>query len=307
MKSSKYKGIMPALYACYDKDGNIDLKTVKDFSRHLVDKGCDGLYVGGSSGECIYQNIEERKLVLEAVMEEVGGEVVVIAHVACNSTRDSVELAKHANAIKVDAIAAIPPIYFKVGNIGVAKYWNEISAAAPDTDFIIYNIPQLTGVALNHQILDKLLPNKNLVGVKNSSMATFDIYDIIDYSNDSLFVFNGPDEQLVSGLSSGATGGIGGTYGLMPELYIKLYDFYVNGETEKATRLQYDINKIIAYITSSDCSMYAVIKRILHMMHGFDFGGVRPPLVNLSEKEEKICELTHKELVKLYDKYVNKK
>ena len=71
--------------------------------------------------------------------------LTVIAHVACNNTKDSVELARHAESLGVDAIAAIPPIYFRLPEYAIAEYWNTISEAAPNTDFIIYNIPQLAG------------------------------------------------------------------------------------------------------------------------------------------------------------------
>ena len=57
-------------------------------------------------------------------------------------------LAAHAESLGVDAIASIPPIYFHLPEYGIAQYWNDISAAAPNTDFVIYNIPQLAGVAL---------------------------------------------------------------------------------------------------------------------------------------------------------------
>ena len=86
-------------------------------------------------------------------MEEAGGKTVVIAHVACNNTADSEELARHAESLGVDAIAAIPPIYFKLPNHAIAEYWNDISDAAPNTDFIIYNIPQLAGVSLSVELL----------------------------------------------------------------------------------------------------------------------------------------------------------
>ena len=152
MSEKQLKGIVPAFYACYDKEGRINKEMVREFTRHLIKTGVDGLYVGGSSGECIYQNVEDRKVVLEEVMKEADNEIFVIAHVACNGVEDSRELARHAESLGVDAIAAIPPIYFKVGDEGVAKYWNDISAAAPSTDFIIYNIPQLTGVVLNRNI-----------------------------------------------------------------------------------------------------------------------------------------------------------
>lgn len=303
MNETKYKGIVPAFYACYDKDGNIDKETVRKFARHLINIGVNGLYVGGSSGECIYQTVEDRKIVLEEVMKETKGEVFIIAHVACNSTKESIELAKHAESLNVDAIAAIPPIYFKVGDEGVAKYWNEISAAAPNTDFIIYNIPQLTGVTLNRNILNMMLKNERVIGVKNSSMATLDIYDFLDCSNERLFVFNGPDEQLLSGLSMGAVGGIGGTYGMMPELYLKLFKLFNENKMEEAKLLQHDINKLIYMAISGKGCMYAIIKDVLGKKYGFDFGGVAAPMLNKYEEDEELCLEIVKALEKTYKKY----
>ena len=167
---NKYRGIIPAFYACYAPDGSISTEGVKALTRHLIAKGVKGVYVGGSSGECIYQHPDERKAVLEAVMSEAKGKITVIAHVACNNTADSVELAAHAEKCGVDAIASIPPIYFHLPNYAIADYWNAMSAAAPNTEFIIYNIPQLAGTALTMPLLNEMLKNPNVIAVKNSSM-----------------------------------------------------------------------------------------------------------------------------------------
>jgi len=105
---TKYQGVFPAFYACYDAEGNISVEGVKALTRHLIAKGVKGVYVGGSSGECIYQHVDERKTVLEAVMSEAKGKITVIAHVGCNNTADSVELARHAESVGVDAIASRP-------------------------------------------------------------------------------------------------------------------------------------------------------------------------------------------------------
>ena len=106
---TKYQGVIPAFYACYDAEGNISTEGVKALTRHLIAKGVKGVYVGGSSGECIYQHVDERKAVLEAVMSEAKGKLTVIAHVGCNNTADSVELARHAESVGVDAVASIRP------------------------------------------------------------------------------------------------------------------------------------------------------------------------------------------------------
>ena len=140
---TKYQGIIPAFYACYDDNGEISPERVEALTRHLIAKGVKGVYVGGSSGECIYQSVADRKLVLEHVMKAAEGKLTVIAHVACNNTTDSKELAAHAESLGVDAIAAIPPIYFHLPEYAIAEYWNDISSAAPNTDFVIYNILSL--------------------------------------------------------------------------------------------------------------------------------------------------------------------
>ena len=283
----KYEGIIPAFYACYDKEGNINAEAVRALTRYFIEKGVQGLYVGGSSGECIYQSVAERKLVLENVMAEAKGKLTVIAHVACNNTADSQELARHAESLGVDAIASIPPIYFKLPPHAIAKYWNDMSAAAPNTDFIIYNIPQLAGVSLSVPLLKEMLKNPRVIGVKNSSMPT---QDIQMWADEGAIVFNGPDEQLISGLVMGATGGIGGTYGVMPQLYVELYRCVKAGELAKALEIQNDCCRIIYKMCSTHGNMYGVIKEILRINEGIDCGSVRLPLAELVEEDLPIVQ-----------------
>lgn len=284
---SKYQGIIPAFYACYDKEGNVSPDAVRALTRWFIEKGVKGLYVGGSSGECIYQSKEERKIVLENVMAEAKGKLTIIAHIACNNTADSVELAAHAESLGVDAIAAIPPIYFKLPPYAIAKYWNDMSDAAPNTDFIIYNIPQLAGVSLTVPLLREMLKNPRVIGVKNSSMP---VQDIQMWKDEGALVFNGPDEQLISGLVMGADGGIGGTYGAMPELYVKLFGLVKSGDLETARALQNECCRIIYKMCSAHGNMYGVIKEILRKMDAPDCGSVRAPLAELIESDYPIAD-----------------
>ena len=285
--TKKFEGIIPAFYACYNAEGKINPSAVRELTRYFISKGVKGLYVGGSSGECIYQSKEERKLVLENVMAEAKGKLTIIAHVACNNTADSMELAAHAESVGVDAIAAIPPIYFKLPPYAIAKYWNDMSAAAPNTDFIIYNIPQLAGVALSVPLLKEMLKNPRVIGVKNSSMPT---QDIQMWRDEGAIVFNGPDEQLISGLVMGATGGIGGTYGAMPELYEKIYTCVKSGELDKALEIQNECCRIIYKMCSAHGNMYAVIKAILRKQGAPDCGSVRAPLAELVDADMAIVD-----------------
>ena len=264
-KLKRYQGIFPAFYACYDDTGRVSTSRTKSLAKYLLAKGVTGLYVGGSSGECIYQSVEERKTILEAVMDAVGGKLVVIAHVACNNTADSCELARHAESLGVDAIAAIPPIYFHLPPYAIADYWNAISAAAPNTDFIIYNIPQLAGVALSTQLLQEMAKNPRVIGVKNSSMPTQDIQMWRDATERELVVFN--------------------------------------GRMELAREIQNECCRIIYKMCSCHGNLYAVMKEILRR-EGMDVGTVRAPLPNLVASDMDVVSCAQQMIEEAVQKYV---
>ena len=286
----KYEGVIPAFYACYDDQGEISPERVRALVEYFLKKGVQGLYVNGSSGECIYQNVADRKLILEEVMAVAKGKLTIIAHVACNNTKDSVELARHAESLGVDAIAAIPPIYFRLPEYSVAQYWNDISADAPQTDFVIYNIPQLAGVALTPSLYKEMLKNERVIGVKNSSMPVQDIQTFAALGGEDHLVFNGPDEQFLGGRLMGARAGIGGTYGAMPELFLKLNQLIADKELEKAKELQFTINAIIGKLTAAHGNMYSVIKEVLKINENLNIGSVRSPLTPVTDADRPIVE-----------------
>ena len=287
-KLEKYKGIIPAFYACYDENGNISGERVQELAKFYLDKGVKGLYVGGSSGECIYQNVTERKEVLENVMAAVGGKMTIIAHVAAPSTRDSVELAKHAESLGVDALAAIPPIYFGLPEFAIRDYWTAMMNAT-SLDFIIYNIPQTTGYALSVNMLKEMMSFDQVIGVKNSSMPVQDIYLFKRNAGKEIVVFNGPDEQFVAGRIMGADAGIGGTYGVMPELFLAANQAIEDSEIEKAQEIQIMIDDIIFKMLEAKGNLYDVMKAIL-VKRGVTIGSVRAPLPRITSEDMSIVE-----------------
>lgn len=300
----KYKGVIPAFYACYDSEGNVSPQGVQALTKYFVEKGVKGVYVNGSSGECIYQSVEDKKIILENVMKAAEGKLTVIAHVACNNTKDSMELASHAQSLGVDAIAAIPPIYFRLPEHAIAQYWNDISSAAPNTDFVIYNIPQLAGVALTMNLFAEMRKNPRVIGVKNSSMPVQDIQMFKAEAGEDYVIFNGPDEQFISGRVIGAEGAIGGTYGVMPELFLKMDEYVRANELEKAREVQYAVDAIIYKMCSAHGNMYAVIKAILKINENLELGGVRKPLPSLVDDDMAIVEEAAKMIRDAKEKYL---
>lgn len=281
----KYQGIVPALYAAYDDEGNISPERVQKLAKYYLDIGVNGLYVGGSSGECVYQTVAERKLVLENVMEAVGGEMTIIAHIATPSTEQSIELAKHAKELNVDALAAIPPIYYGLPDHAVEQYWVDIMDAT-DLDFFIYNIPSTTGYELPPEMFMRLLEHPQLVGIKNSSISLIDIYNFREVETRETVIYSGVDEQYIAGRMMGANGGIGSTFGVMPKLYLKLEEYLQESNLEQAQALQFTINKIIARILIQEGSLYGVMKKVLEINEGIVAGDVRNPLPKVTENDQ---------------------
>lgn len=294
------KGIFIAFYACFDKDNNISEEATKKLARFYADKGVKGLYVGGSSGEGFLLTVEERKKMLEAVMSEVGSELKIIVHVGAAATKDSIELSKHAEKVGAYALSAVPNVYYKIPERSIELHWKNIMDSA-DLPFIIYNIPQTTGYDLSTNLLKKMLTYPKVVGIKNSSMSTYDIQKFKAIGGENLLVFNGPDEQYISGRVMGADSGIGGTYGVMPELFLKAEEYFSKGNIEKAQEVQFVINEIIGDLLSFP-SLYGAAKEIVKL-RGIDIGTTRLPLEPIDEDDLPKIKAVYEIIMKAVEKY----
>ena len=155
---------------------------------------------------------------------------------------------------------------------------------ATDLDFIIYNIPGTTGYALSMDLFKKMLAYDKVRGIKNSSMPAQDIERFKRVGGEDFAVFNGPDEQFVAGRIIGADGGIGGTYSVMPELFLKANQLIEDGNVKKAGEIQHAVNDIIFTMTGCHGNMYSVAKEILRIQ-GIDIGRARLPLSPFTEED----------------------
>ena len=256
--------------------------------------GADAVYLAGTSFgmRAFAGNFSPEELKTAVELCHSRG---VRVHVTCNTMPRNEEAARlpewleYLDSLGVDAIASIPPIYFHLPEYGIAQYWNDISAAAPNTDFVIYNIPQLAGVAPTTSLLREMKKNPRVIGVKNSSMPT---QDIQMWHDEDLLVFNGPDEQFISGLAMGACAGIGGTYAVMPELFLKVYEHFQKGEMEAARQIQNEIDHIIYKMCSAHGNLYAVQKAIL-AKDGVPCGSVRKPMPALIDSDAAVVDEAH--------------
>ncbi|MGL4737089.1 MAG: dihydrodipicolinate synthase family protein [Cellulosilyticaceae bacterium] len=286
--TSIFRNVTVALNTPFTTEDTVDIKATKALTRYYINKGVKSLYVCGSTGEGFLLDQDERKRVVEAVTEEAGHEMAIIVHVGTPSSKHAADLAHHAEKAGAAATSAVPCVYYRPSEEGVYRHWTTITEAA-DLPFFIYNIPQLTGFNLSMDLFNRMLKNERVAGVKNSSEASHDILRFKAAGGEDFIVFNGPDEQYLAGRLMGADAGIGGTYGAMPELYLKLEELIRRKELEKAESLQREITHLI-YRLCSFPSMYGACKTIISM-DGCPIGNPRLPFLPVDHQDPAIITL----------------
>jgi N-acetylneuraminate lyase len=289
MKDRKLCGILPALMTAFN-DSGVDTAKVTALTKRLADAGVHGLYVGGSSGEMILMTQDERKTLLETVMESVGSRLTVIAHVGTTSTAATLELARHAEKAGAHALSSVTPLYYKYGFREVKHYYERL-AAETSLPVIIYNIPVLTGSTLTTDQLAEILSIPNVGGMKFTSSDFFQLERIRSAFPDKVF-YNGSDEMLLSGLSAGADGGIGSTYNVQPKTILGIYNAYMNNDAKGALALQAKANEVITAVLR-----FGVLPscKMLLKLNGLDYGECREPFMPLGEEAVKALSGLHAE------------
>lgn len=266
-----FSGIMPAMLTPYDENQKLIRSTVKKVMDYNYAAGVTGFYVCGGAGEGPILRPSLRMEMVEAVMEANAGRGKIIAHVGAPNFLDTIELARHAEACGVDAIASLAPTYqFNYTASELEAYYKAL-ADSVDLPVMVYctdKIPKDAIVGL----MSNLIKVENIIGLK----YTLDSYDkmlTLSRLNDgNICVINGPDSTLVCGLLMGARGGIGATYSIIPELYVNIYNKFTSGDIAGAVDLQSVAIKTVATLLAySRNASIKSMKAVLCYL-GFDYG-----------------------------------
>lgn len=285
MNKKILSGILPALMTAFNESG-IDSEKVKTHVKSLASAGVNGFYVGGSSGEMVLCSIEERKRLLEAVIE-AAGRLIVVAHTGAMSTADAIELTRHAEKVGAAAVSSVTPLYYKYSFPEIKHYYERL-ADASTLPVIIYNIPAITGTTLSHGQLAELLSIENVGGMKFTSSDFFTLNLLTQEFPDKVF-YNGSDEMLLSGLAAGADGGIGTTYNFMPKHIVGIYRLFSEGRISEARELQSRANRVIDTVVrlgTLPASKYMI------KLSGTDYGECREPFMPLTDAAKHELEVS---------------
>jgi len=274
---SNFSGIIPAIVTPLNGDGSFNESAFALLTDRMYTAGVHGLYVCGQTGEGLQQSAAQRMRVTEAAVRMSPAGKQVIVHVGAHSTDEAVTLARHALKCGVHAISALPP--------GAAYSFSEIHdyyaalASAVDIPLLIYYFPTFAPKIESTDQFLELCQIPNVIGLKFTHSNLFTMHEI---KRRGYCILYGSDEMLVSGLLMGADGGIGTTYNLIPEEYLRLYEFAMAGNWSEALAVQSQVNELIDVILR-----FPVLPAVKLMLQwqGIDCGSSIRPRRDLTDSE----------------------
>ena len=241
--------IFAALLTPFNDNESISYDGIGPLVDFVLGQGLDGLYAGGSTGECVLQSQEERASFLAELGNVARDRCTLIAHVGATSTTEATALAKVAKRSGFHAVSAVPPFYYKHNFDDIRDYYYSIADAA-ELPLIIYNIPALSGTDLSTEKLLELCSDDRISGVKYTAQDLFQFGELRKAAPDKSFYF-GTDEMFIGAAATGADGGIGSTYNLIGGGYVDIQKAIAAGYIDEARILQRKENDLIAILLQS--------------------------------------------------------
>jgi len=266
-----FGGILTAMVTPFDANGELAEDATASLVRHLLENGCDGLVLAGSTGEGSTLSDEEKLRLWEIGVAE-SGEAPVIAGTGSNDTRHSVELTHRAAEVGVDGVLVVTPYYNKPDRRGLIAHFGAV-AAASDLPVILYNIPSRSVIDMPNDLLAELGEIDNVVAVKQSRYE--DVQPI-----EGLDLLAGNDDALADMLDVGATGGICVASNVAGTEMRRMID-----EPESRREVHDSLSDLFDALAQTPNPMG--IKAALNMT-GHDVGGLRLPLVEANEEEKAV-------------------
>jgi N-acetylneuraminate lyase len=283
-------GLHAALMTPYDEAGEISGPCLRGLVDRAFAHGLDGIYVGGSTGESLLLDADERERVLRDAAEAAAGRGALIGHVGAIATREAERLARCCAASGYHAVSAIPPIYFRHSKSAIRDYYAAIVQAAGGLPLIVYNVPAMTGIEFKLADLEELLCLPGVIGVKQT---TNDMYQMeqLRRALPDLLLLNGFDEMLLAGLVSGANGGIGSTYGLMGHRWVELRRRLEAGDVHGAFEIQSRCNAVIDVLV--ELGVFPALKYLMARMGVIRTTRCRAPMETIGTNVERLDSIAH--------------
>jgi 4-hydroxy-tetrahydrodipicolinate synthase len=284
------KGIIPAMVTPVTPAGKINVEALRKLTNYLIQGGIHGLFPAGSQGEFYALTFEEKKRVIEVVVEETKGRVPVYAGTGAVTTREAVALTKMAEEAGVSAVSILTPFFIRPNEEELFEHYSAISKATR-LPVLLYNNPQRTGVNISAEFVARASKIENIVGIKDSSGDLTLTSEYIRRTSDKFSVLAGRDTLIYGTLCYGGKGAIAATANVAPRVVVEIYEAFQAGDWKRSLEAQF---RLAPLRLAFDLGTFpVVIKEALNLL-GIDAGVGIPPVGGISAK----AKLELKEILK---------
>lgn len=289
IRMKKIKGAFPVLITPMDELQEINWNGVKQNVNYFIVQKVAGIIINGSTGEFVSLSKEERFKMVETVLKEVDGRIPVIVGTAAETTKETIEYTKHAEAHGADCALIINSYYCKPKEEEIYFHFKEISNAV-NIPIMLYNNPFTSGVDMSTDLMLRIGKEcENVTHIKESSGDIRKARDLVRQGEGAFQVFCGSEDLVMESYLVGATGWVSVAGNIVPGLVTKMYEHFQNGELEKAWEINDAILPLCEFLEGSG-KYVQIVKRSMEL-HGQAGGPSRYPRLGLTEEEDQKLQM----------------
>ena len=274
---SKFEGIYAATVSVLNNDLSLNIDKTINHAETIIDNGCHGAAIFGSTGQAQLLSISEKINLLNKLSLSKHKEKYLIG-TGLNSLGETINLMRVANSLSFNSFLIMPPAYYKYDDKDVKNFYSKIVEASPQSKIILYNFEKLSGYKFSLKCVEDLVKSfpDQIVGVKDSS---YNLYENLKLENFS--VMPGSETKLLSGLKLGCSGIITATCNVTSQLARKVYDDFKNGKDQTVNQKLCDVRQVF--------DRYNLTSAIHTFLKNKDdiYKNLLPPLRTLDKTEEK--------------------
>ncbi|MEH7306848.1 4-hydroxy-tetrahydrodipicolinate synthase [Neobacillus drentensis] len=279
----KFGQVLTAMVTPFDQNGEVDFNATRRLVNYLIDNGTDAIVVAGTTGESPTLTTEEKIALFKVVVDASRGRIPVIAGTGSNNTRASISLTKQAEEAGVDGIMLVAPYYNKPSQEGMYQHFKAI-AESTTLPIMLYNIPGRSVVHLAVETIVRLSQIENIVAVKEASGNLDAMAAVISQAPSDFTLYSGDDSLTLPVLAIGGAGVVSVASHIIGNEMQEMINHFKNGRVQEAASCHRSLLPLMKALFTAPNP--APVKAALNM-NGVEVGGLRLPLLPLSDGEEK--------------------
>lgn len=241
MDNKKFLGTGVAIITPFRSDGSVDFKSLGKLLEHIIKGGVNYIVALGTTGESVTLSKDEKKAVVNFVVDTVSGRIPVIVGIGGNNTQEILDSINHSDLNSVDAVLSVAPYYNKPSQHGMYMHFKTIAEVSP-IPVILYNVPGRTGSNMNAETTLKLGREFNtIIGIKEASGNLIQVMKIIKDKPKGFLVISGDDALALPMISLGGSGAISVIANACPKVFTEMVNLALKGSFDKAALLHYKL------------------------------------------------------------------